>query len=479
MQWTIGKRLFVAFIGVSLLLVGLTSVATRWSFQQGFVQYLGDQETERLSSVVDALTSHYQIMGSWQAVGLNPRLWDDIFRDADPSRRAPPMRPLPDGRRAPPGARPPGDPMDLRARVSLLDSNGGVVFGPPIAGDQHRRLEIAVDGEVIGALIVRPQLELSKNVDLNFAREQSKSAIYIGLAAVLFAAMIAALVSRQMVRPIAALAAATRSLAAGNFDQRLTVARDDELGDLARDFNKLTETLQSSQLARKQWVSDIAHELRTPLAILQGELEAVEDGLRQFDEGTRLSLQAEVGRLSKLVADLHELTLSDEGGLSYNKAPVLVAGVMQDCIEKLSTGIDAKGLTLDFSTPATGAIVSGDASRLEQLFTNLLENAIRYTTSPGKIAVSVTAENGSSWLWSKILRPGSRRDQYARLFDRLYRADRSRNRNSGGSGLGLSICKSVAEAHGGEIIASASDLGGVRIVLSLPVAHSEKGSLNG
>jgi two-component system sensor histidine kinase BaeS len=469
MRWTIGKRIFAALTITSLVIVGLNAASTRWSFQRGFVEYLGQQEAERLSAVVDGLAEIYRRDASWEGLKNEHRLWDELFRDKNEYSRPPP-RHSPAGDRHLPrrGGLPPNDPLDLRARVALLDATGAIVKGRDFLGEQARRVEVSLDGELVGELLVLPQTELTEQVDVNFANEQTRSIIYTSILVLIFAAVIAALIAKQLVRPISALTAGTRALTAGTFEKRITVARDDELGDLARDFNLLAETLQANQTSRRQWVSDIAHELRTPLAILSGELQAIEDGVRNFDEGTRSSLQAEVDRLGRLVADLHELTLSDEGGLRYDQEIVDVAAIIKQTLDSSQIRFDDAELSLQLDVGEEQLLVAGDSARLEQLFMNLIENSIRYTDSPGAIEVRISASDETITIVFEDSLPGVSVSEAHRLFDRLYRVDDSRNRTMGGSGLGLSICESIVGAHGGEITADQSNLGGVAIQIKLP-----------
>lgn len=464
MRWTIGKRLFAALTLASVVIVGLNAAATRWSFQQGFSDYLYEQDAERMASATEQLAAGYRAAGSWSFVVGDRRVWGGLFQD-DKDRRPP----RPGSReRGPPDDRPPPGPPGLRDRVTLVDASGEVVFGPPLLEDEARRFDIDVDGTSVGALWLRQPPGVTEQVDLNFVEAQTRSTLYIAGAVLLVAAAIAALISGQLVRPIRRLAAGTHDLAAGEFDERITVTGDDELGDLARDFNQLAETLRRNQQSRRQWVSDISHELRTPLAILSGELQAIEDGVRQFDDGTRQSLQAEVARLQKLVTDLHELTLSDEGGLRYHHETVSVVSILSDVLEASENRAKDAGISVNLQAPGDAVLVDGDSARLDQLFSNLVENSIRYTDSPGRLEVSVEANENEVSIVFADSAPGVADDQHDRLFDRLFRADASRNRQSGGSGLGLSICAAIVKAHAGHVSAEAAKLGGVAVTVTLP-----------
>ena len=267
-----------------------------------------------------------------------------------------------------------------------------------------------------------------------------------------------------------ALAAGARAIAAGDFDTRITAARDDELGDLANEINQLAATLRKNQLSRKQWVADIAHELRTPLAVLRGELDAIEDGVRTFDAAKRESLQSEVARLTKLVGDLHDLSIYDEGGLSYQNERIDISGLLNTILNHAEQRLRDAGIALTRQLPDAPVVVLADATRLEQLFANLIENTIRYTDAPGSLFITCDVGTDSIDIDFADSAPGVPENALDRLFDRLFRVETSRSRHSGGAGLGLSICKAIVDAHGGSIQALGSDAGGLLIRITLPLA---------
>ncbi len=470
MRWTIGKRIFAAVTVMAVIIVGLSTLATRWSFDRSFAGYLENQEGQRLEELSSRLGTLYGQTDSWQSLIDRPRRWDEILR---PERRGPsgpppggppPGGPPPRGKDAPP---PPGDPLEFMDRVTLTDVSGNRVAGRGQASTDARVIPIEWNGETVGFLNVARQTRLTNAIDIRFAAEQGRSNLIIAITAVLIAALIAGLLARQLMRPISDLAKGTQALTGGDYEQVITVARDDELGDLAADFNALAKTLQQNRTSRQQWVSDIAHELRTPLSILNGELQAVEDGVRPFDEATLRSLLAEVDRLSHLVNDLHDLTRSDEGGLVTRRHRVDIAEIVRDTVANTRQRVASQGLQLQTDIPEQPVTMLGDTVRLEQLITNLIENSLRYTDTPGALSVSLEHHEQSIRLTVEDSAPGVPVDDLPRLFDRLFRVDGSRNRASGGSGLGLSICEAIVSAHEGRISAQASSLGGLKILVEL------------
>ncbi|MGH8248273.1 MAG: ATP-binding protein, partial [Gammaproteobacteria bacterium] len=282
-------------------------------------------------------------------------------------------------------------------------------------------------------------------------------------------ALIALPMARQLVKPIGELSSATRRLASGRYDTRTSVVSNDELGKLSRDFNTLAKTLEDNERSRRQWIADISHELRTPLSVLQGEIEAMQDGVRDCTPERLHTLHQQTLSLARLVNDLYELSLSDIGALSYQKQPVKLAELLQGCIESWREQFAGRGITMQVHVPSgTAPMVFGDPNRLRQLVFNLFENSLRYTDPGGVIEVGLAVAGPNAVIDVQDSAPGVVEQHHPRLFDRLYRVETSRSRATGGTGLGLAICKNIVDAHEGQITAQASPLGGLWVRITLP-----------
>jgi two-component system sensor histidine kinase BaeS len=268
------------------------------------------------------------------------------------------------------------------------------------------------------------------------------------------------------------MAGATHRLAAGDYGTRVDTRSSDELGQLAQDFNHLASALERNEELRRNMVADISHELRTPLAVLRGELEAVEDGVRAMSPQTIVSLQAEVSLLSKLIDDLHELSLADVGALTYRMARVDVGALLRQTAGMFQDRMARKSLGMQIELPADLPAIQGDAQRLTQLFTNLIENSMRYTDPNGMLQITAHAAGSDVIIVLQDTAPGVPEDMLPRLFERFFRVESSRNRQHGGSGLGLAICQRIVEAHDGRIEALPSDLGGLQLRLTFPASPS-------
>ena len=290
----------------------------------------------------------------------------------------------------------------------------------------------------------------------------------------LVAAAISLPLARLLVRPLKKLAAATGHLSSGRYDVRVPVDSDDEFGHLSRDFNALALSLDKNEQARRQFVADISHELRTPLAILGGEIEAIQDGIQDLSLESIGSLQVEVFRLNRLVDDLYQLALSDVGALAYRKSDVNLADIISEAIDRARPKLAERSLALSITLPQAPVIVFADAERLTQLFDNLLDNSRKYTDSGGVLEITLEAMHGGVTVDIRDSGPGVTGEERDKLFDRLYRVERSRNRSSGGAGLGLAICRNIVEAHEGAIEAFHSPLGGVWIRITLPLSEGHQ-----
>jgi len=383
--------------------------------------------------------------------------------DSDSAYARPPLPRPYDGRSASvPSSGPP---------VALFDANHELVAssGRESAPDSAMR-PVVYSGKIVGWLAVNGPDSLSDAADIAFQAQQMRATWQIAGVAVVLAAIVALLLARIVLAPVKRLMNATHSLAGGDYSARVPAGRRDELGRLASDFNVLADSLQKAERSRRNLIADISHELRTPLAVLRGELEAIEDGVHEFDRDSLKSLQTEVNMLNKLIEDLYELSLSDVGALSYHKTPTHVAELARASLDAMRESFRAKQIAVEFSCmqAIADARFPVDSARLVQSLKTLLQNSLPYTDPGGHVRVSLS-ESGHGWqLEVQDALPGVPEAALAHLFDRFYRVDESRSRQSGGAGLGLSLCRAIVTAHGGTIDARPSPLGGVWITARFP-----------
>ena len=460
----ITAKLFLAIFATCILLLITMHWAVRLSFEHGFIDYIKRGNEQRLQLLSEALSEQYESHGSWRFLRGNDRFIFQILRTLEHD--------TPDDGKGPPQMPPHG----WRTQFWVGDQNARVLVGPraPVPPDGTRR-GIMVNGMEVGAVIASPVERLTRNTDINFDRQQRRTSWLIVGLATLLAALATFPLARGLLAPVKRLVEGTHRLAAGDFTTRVAATGSDELGKLAQDFNQLASTLERNQQMRRDFMADISHELRTPLAVLRGELEAIQDGVRKFTPESVSSLQAEVGTLTKLVDDLHQLSMSDEGALAYQKAPVDIVSLLEMAGGAFRERFAGRGLALNLSLPES-ATVFGDRDRLLQLFNNLLENSLRYTDAGGQLLIEARKTAQQVTLTFADSGPGVTDEQLEMLCERFYRAESSRNRASGGSGLGLAICVNIAAAHGGRLSAAHSPFGGVSITVELPLDRDLPGT---
>lgn len=465
-------KLFLAFFSTIILVVAIMMVSVRYSFYYGFLDYINRVEVERLENLATTISKEYEKHGNWQFLRFKRGIWhrlilshlqpsQDHSIELDSFEEKEGEQPL--------------DLTDLGLRLALLDSEKTFVAGNRQYDINGILKPIISKGETVGWLSITPSTELMDTVDIQFKEQQNNTALVISIVSIFLAAAIAVLLSRSFLTPIKRLGNATRALIAGNFETRTNVTSVDEIGQLQRDFNSLANTLQKNENSRHQWIADISHELRTPMSILLGEIEAIQDGVRQLNAHSIKSLHSEVIRVNQLIDDLYHLSMSDIGALNYRKEEVELTNIIEEAISTFADKIREKNIKalFDFSD-CYPIVVFADAQRLHQLFANLLQNTLRYTNPGGRFEVRCELSDQKVIIHWHDSEPGVSDDQMDRLFERLFRAEESRSRASGGAGLGLSLCKNIAEAHDGSISVQHSPLGGLWFQLQLPATNVKR-----
>lgn len=427
------------------------------------LEYINTRQAEELAPVVERLAELYSQSGGWDLVKSNPRKVHRLLREATVND-SPPHRPdlalqgpAPERRLRPP-------PF----RLGILDIDKALVFGKYNKERPHNLRPIKYQQEIIGWLAIPKRREITEGFELTFIKQQRRAFILISILVLGITFIIGWPLARHFLKPIRQITQGVSELNKGNY-QQLELQRNDELGQLARDINELSNTLSRNEDIRKRWLADTSHELRTPVSILRGELEAMIDGVRPITQENIQSLHQEIRQLQKLIEDLHELNNADIGGLRYRKETVDLLALIEDQVERHQQNFDACGLKLEFFSEEKTVNAWIDSSRIIQLMDNLLTNSMKYTGEKGAVQIRLKTDKNRAAISISDSAPGVADDALDKLFDHLYRVDSSRNRQSGGSGLGLAICKRIVEGHNGTIKASHSDLGGITIDITLPL----------
>lgn len=334
-------------------------------------------------------------------------------------------------------------------------------------------LPLKVNNQKIGTLIIR-----NRGIEQLFQIERSviRSIMLVTIAGTLLTAILALGVavwfSNRLTDPLKKLLQGIEGLAEGNLETQVEAVSTDELGAVASAFNNLVGQLKRTEQARKHLVADVAHELRTPLSIINGQLELIEQGIKASDIENLLPIHDEVFRLTQLVNDLHQLTIAEAGKLVLNKQLVDMPSLVERIVENFQMATEDNGVSVKFETDVDELSIPVDRNRLTQVLINLIGNAVRYTPEGGTVEVIVARKDEYAEIKVKDTGVGIAPDHQAHIFDRFYRADEDRTRDTGGTGLGLAIAKEFVEAHGGNIELSSTVGVGSAFTVHLPLPKS-------
>lgn len=365
----------------------------------------------------------------------------------------------------------------MNPALVLADPEGQVIAGTslPAAGqvsesELRSGTPITVDGQAVGILLVEGSDGGTLGREL--LGRVSRSIWLVGAIVGLVAMVVGGLLVAGLLRPVRELTAASRALAQGNLSRRVPVTGGDELGELSAAFNQMAESLQRSEALRRDMTADIAHELRNPLAILQAQVEALLDGVHQPTSENLKAIQGQTVLLAHLVEDLRTMALADAGQLRLEKVDTEIGELASRVVHAYHSQAEQAGVRLSLVGQPVWAEVDG--LRLEQALGNLLGNALRHTPAAGEVTVRVGNDAQGSAAVIEVADSGEGVPEEAlpSIFQRFYRADRSRSRSEGGTGLGLAITRRLVESHGGWLRAANRPQGGAVFTIGIPLRSS-------
>ena len=407
MKFTLPLKIFISFLCLSVLSVSIMVLVIRFFAVSSFESYIHEKEMENLNSLAETTAQFYQSNGGWGRLGTDRRLWMQLLGqfgdttgpqpfdhpgshplgapDFSPGGNDPPFlieqkppasRPCP-GRQEPQFPPPGGFGLrEMAPRISLFDRQRQVIAGPPGDAAQFSLLPVVVNGETVGWLGIHKGLGPRQlpPPDREFLSHQIRSLYWTGIIILILSALGAFVLSSHLLAPIQKLTTATASISRRNFATRVQVDASDELGQLARDFNAMARTLGDYEERQKQWLSDISHEMRTPIAVMLCEIEAMQDGIRKADAENLASLHTEVEHLGRIIADLHTLSLSEAGEMLIQRQPVKPLEALEKTVDLFKTRFEQNGIKLVL-TPGRGKdlAVMGDETQLARVFSNLFE----------------------------------------------------------------------------------------------------------
>ncbi len=453
---SLSLKLTLAFLLVSLTVAGLAAIFTWQATAREFETLVVDRIQDEF---IEKVTVYYQTHGSWRGIGQQFSL----------------RRPQNQPQNQPPNS---NKPRPAPVIFALANDRGEIVVS---AGEYRPRdiisvellaegTPIEVDGIVVGTVLLTGNTPELDPVEQRYLQRSNRALLLAAGAATIIALILGAVLARSMTRPLRELTGATRAMARGDLAQEVPVRSKDELGELTASFNQMSADLARATESRRQMTADIAHDLGTPLTVIGGYLETIEEGVLEATPERIAVMHTEVKHLQHLVSDLRTLSLADAGQMSLNRGQVEIGALLRRVGSTYQLAAEQKGIALNVDAESALPPIQLDEERMVQALGNLVSNALRYTPKGGVISIQGSVISGQ---WVSILvedtGAGIAAKDLSRVFERFYRADQARNLDAGESGLGLAITRSIIEAHGGNISVS-SELGqGTRFEIRLKV----------
>ncbi len=464
------NSLIFKLIGAFLLVIGIgtvvLSVLTLNATSSAFALYTTRSGQVWGQRMAPALAGYYAVTGSW--AGVDSSLLEGLADET----AAPGMMGMMGQGKGYGGGRPAagGGMLGMMGqRLILADANGVVVTDTQdeLSGQQLPPTALAngtpiiLNGKPVGTIIVTPSEPANaSSLAGQFLSSVRQAIISSAAIAAIIALLLGTGLFLQITAPLRRLKMAAAAIARGDLSQRVEIRSKDEFGQLGEAFNAMAASLAAAEAQRRHLVADVAHELRTPLAAIQGTLEGMQDGVLPLDEEQVAALHAQSQLLNRLVGDLKLISLAEAGQLKLERRPTLPGELIRRVVEGAQPLAGQKNIRLEAQPGADLPEVFIDPDRIAQVLNNLIDNALRYTQEGGRVSVQAATAPGGTALEVTVsdTGPGISPEDLPYIFDRFYRADKSRARASGGSGLGLAIVKQLVEAHGGQVRAASPAL---------------------
>ncbi len=440
------SQLILVFILVIAVGIGIVFFFVNRGIEEEVQQYEADMQQINLTRIEHLVSRYYAEEGDWAGVQLLVENMGTLY----------------------------GQQVVLTDshEIVVADSQGellGEQFHPDWA---KRTLSPQESDGIIGTVYINPEPSIGYALAQRLADSAKLVLLWSGLLAAATALIVAFVQSRRLLAPIQALSLAARRLGRGDFSHRINLKTRGELGEVTQAFNSMASDLERAERLRRNLVADTAHELRTPLSNIRGHIEAIRDGIVKPDAAAVRSLDEEVMLLTRLVDDLQELALADAGELKLVRQAEDISVLIDQSVAAVQTKVAVKGVTLSVRLPDSLPLVYVDAQRISQVLLNLLENAVVHTAKGDRIEIG--AKQRGDWVEISITDTGEGipREDLPNVFERFYRVDKSRARDTGGRGLGLTIAKYLVEAHGGWVEAQSEPGKGSCFLFTVPICES-------
>jgi signal transduction histidine kinase len=447
-------KLIGAFLIVGLAGILLAAALTRWATATDFDQFVLTQARDRF---ISEATGYFELRRTWEG-------FPDYLNRHQPNNP-------PQGNGNNPNLNNP------QPRFALTDINGIVIIplGTLRSNDRvqteelNRATPIFVDGKIVG-YVLNSNSPLTRDVNSErFLAQTNRNLLIAAVGGGVLAVLLAVVLARTLTQPLRELTTAIRAMSQGNLQQKVEVRSQDEMGELAASFNQLSADLDRANQARQQMTADIAHDLRTPLSIITGYLEALHNGVLEANPARIEAMYTEARHLQHLVEDLRTLSLADAGALSLDRQAISPRALLERAANAYQLPAQQKNIELQVQADSDIPDLNLDPERMAQVLGNLLSNAVRYTPNGGRITLAAHQIASSVQITVQDTGVGIAPADLPRIFDRLYRGDPNRPESAGESGLGLAIAKSVVEAHRGTIAVTSTINQGTTFTITLPI----------
>ena len=434
------KKLFLSTLIIVLITLTFSMLSVHLVFQQQFTDYLTKTNETIFEELPSRLSALYLSKGTW-----DPATLDQVSQS------------LPVGTIVTLS-----DPTGKfiatlnSSRGSMMHGRAGMGMGmpsSPITKFKTKTITVSGPHGTLATALVRypATAQILNPQDVLFQSSVFRFLLFAGGLALLFGIILSYFTSRRLVAPLKRLMQAAERIGQGHLDERVSLRSKDEVGQLANAFNAMADNLNRQENLRKQFTADIAHELRTPLTSIKSYIEAFQDGVLPADQENLSSIHEEIDRLVSLSSDLKDLNVAEMGALKLSLEPVNLNHLLERIIHSLQPLIQEKELTLNLNVPEEPVTTSGDERLLTRLFYNLVHNAYQYTENGGLVAVTLTQTSTVTEVRILNTGIGISEEDLPFIFERFYRTDKSRTRETGGTGIGLALVHQITALHQGTI----------------------------
>lgn len=446
------KKIWIKFalllMGIIVLSLGMVTILNHYFFGKLFQSYITERTESRNKQITVSLLNLYQRDGNWS------HLKDEV----------------------------PYFCMILGTCVKVVDSKGKIladycvnrdIFKTQVSINENFStvIPLNLNGKLLATAYLNTQLhdDPITSGDINFQNIMHKSIFMTGIVCGLLIIILSLFVSQILLKPIEQLTLAAQNMRNGNFDSRVDIRSKDELGKLGDAFNSMAQRIKELENLRRKLTADVAHELRTPLSVIMGYVEALQDKVMKPTEENLRSIQDEVERLVKLVGNLRELSIAESGKLPLNIEEINLYELFKNLEEKMKLMLKEKHLTFEITSDGSASSVKADRNLLSRIFLNILHNAYKYSPEFGKIEINISENSENVIVSVKDHGSGIAKEDLPYIFERFYRVDKSRVRSTGGTGIGLAIARELVVLHKGKIEAESRIGAGTQIIVTLPI----------